>query len=167
MKMYLVLTALVVMTAITATLQISSAMAWSDPTEPERTSKAPIAVSGDNVYIVWFTDRNTPNTNGEVIFRASNDGGATFGDKINLSNTNDTDSINAEIAAVGDNNVIVTWWERANATSNEPVMRMSNDNGQTFGPLLKLATNGTIDSISDGEMTSSTGRSGGLSEEIS
>jgi hypothetical protein len=68
---------------------------------------------------------------------------------------------------VGDNNVIVTWWERANANNNEPVMRMSNDNGQTFGPLLKLATNGTIDSRSDDVMTSSTGSSGRLSEEIS
>ena len=99
--------------------------------------KAPIAISGDNIYIVWFTDRGTPNTNGEVIFRTSNDGGTTFVDKINLSNTNDTDSINAKIAADGDN-VIVTWWER-NATSNEPVVRMSTDNGATFGPLLKLA----------------------------
>ena len=62
--------------------------------------------------------------NGEVIFRASNDGGATFSDKINLSNTNDTDSINAEIATEEDN-VIVTWWEH-NATSNvlEQVLTM-------------------------------------------
>ena len=52
----------------------------------------------------------------KVILRASNDGGITFGDKINLSNTNDTDSINAEVATERDN-VIVTWWERANATS--------------------------------------------------
>jgi hypothetical protein len=77
------------------------------------------------------------------MFRASTDGGSTFGDKINLSNTNDTDSINAEVAAVGDN-VIVTWWERANATSNEPVVRISNDKGETFGPLLQLARNETI-----------------------
>ena len=124
--------------------------------------RAPLAISGDNVYIVWFTDRNTPNSNGEVIFRVSNDGGVSFGDKINLSNTDDTDSINAEIAVVGDNYVIVTWWERANATSNEPVMKISNDNGQTFGPLLKLATNGTIDS--DGDTGSISSR---LSEEIS
>ena len=42
------------------------------------------------------------------------------------------------------NNVYVSWWERANQTSNEPVMKVSNDNGQTFGPTLKLASNGTI-----------------------
>ena len=28
--------------------------------------KAPIAISGDNVYIVWFNDQNTPNNNSEV-----------------------------------------------------------------------------------------------------
>ena len=102
--------------------------------------KAHIAISGDSVYIVWFTDKGTPNSNGE--FRISNDGGATVSDKINLKNTNDTDSINAEIATEGDN-VIVTWWER-NATSNDQVLRRSTDNGETFGPLLKLATNGSI-----------------------
>ena len=36
----------------------------------------------------------------------------------------------------------VTWWER-NETSDTPVARVSNDNGDTFGPLLVLATNGT------------------------
>lgn len=103
---------------------------------------APIAISGENVYIVWFSDKNMPNNNSEVFFRASNNGGATFGDKINLSNTTTADSTDAEIAADGDE-VMVTWWE-GNQTSNEPVFRASVDNGLTFGPLLKLGTNGTI-----------------------
>ncbi len=60
----------------------------------------------------------------------------------NLSNTTDTDSIDAEIAAEG-GNVMVTWWER-NQTTNAPVMRVSTDNGATFGPSLTLATNGTL-----------------------
>jgi hypothetical protein len=104
--------------------------------------KAPIAISGDNVYIVWFNDQNTPNNNSEVLFRSSTSGGITFTDKINLSNTTSADSINAEIAADG-NNVIITWWER-NATSIEPVVRVSSDSGAIFGPLLRLTTNGTI-----------------------
>jgi hypothetical protein len=104
--------------------------------------KAPIAVSGKNVYIVWFNDQNTPNNNSEILFRYSNDRGVTLSDKINLSNTTNADSVDAEIAANG-NNVIITWWER-NQTSNEPVVRISIDNGTTFGPLLKLADNGSI-----------------------
>ena len=103
--------------------------------------KAPIAISGDNVYIVWFNDQNTPNNNSELLFRSSADGGVTFADKINLSNTT-ADSINAEIAADG-NNVIITWWEH-NATSEDPVVRASTDGGTTFGPILRLASNGTI-----------------------
>jgi hypothetical protein len=104
--------------------------------------KAPIAISGDNVYIVWFNDQNTPNNNSEVLFRSSTSGGITFTDKINLSNTTSADSINAKITADG-NNVIITWWER-NATSIEPVVRVSSDSGAIFGPLLRLTTNGTI-----------------------
>jgi hypothetical protein len=104
--------------------------------------KAPIAISGDNVYIVWFNDQNTPNNNSELFFRSSNDSGITFADKINLSNTTTADSINGEIAADG-NNVIITWWER-NSTSEEPVVRVSTDSGTTFGPILRLTSNGTI-----------------------
>jgi hypothetical protein len=110
-----------------------------------RSENAPIATSGDNIYITWST--NKTGTNDEVMFRASTDGGKAFGDKINLSNTTKADSQDAQIDTFGDNgsNVIVTWWER-NATSNEPVARISTDNGKTFGPLLKLAANGTIGS---------------------
>jgi hypothetical protein len=104
-------------------------------------TRAPVAISGENVYITWWTN-NTANGDGEVMFRASNDNGATFGDKINLSNNTVTNSIDSEIAAEG-GNVIITWWER-NSTSNEPVAKISTDNGQTFGSVLRLATNGTI-----------------------
>jgi plastocyanin len=41
--------------------------------------------------------------------------------------------------------VVVTWWER-NQTSEEPAGRISTDNGLTFGPILKLASNSTIES---------------------
>jgi hypothetical protein len=111
-------------------------------TEPIPAKRAPPSITGDNVYVVWWTDQGTPNSNGEVLFRASTDGGTTFGDRINLSNTTATDSQDAGISADG-SNVVVTWWER-NQTSDEPAAKISTDNGQTFGPVLKLATNGTI-----------------------
>jgi hypothetical protein len=103
---------------------------------------APPAITGENVYVTWFTN-NTANNNDEVLFRASTDGGVTFGDKINLSNTSDANSTRAEIASDADS-VVVTWWE-SNQTSDTPVMRVSEDNGETFGPTLILAANGTID----------------------
>jgi hypothetical protein len=109
---------------------------------------APVAITGDNVYVAWWTN-NTANKNEEVNFRASTDGGQTFGEKINLSNTIDKDSSRVEIDADADS-VVVTWWE-SNQTSDTPVMRVSNDNGATFGPLLTLATNGTIGASEQGE----------------
>ena len=90
---------------------------------------APVAISGDNTYIAWWT--NETGNNDDVMFRSSNDGGANFSDKINISNTTAADSINAEIAADG-SNVIVTWWER-NSTSEEPVVRASTDSGVHLG----------------------------------
>jgi hypothetical protein len=103
--------------------------------------KAPIAISGDNVYTAWWTNI-TSNNNEEVIFRASTDGGQAFGDKINLSNTTDAESSRVEIAADGEN-VVISWWE-ANQTDDIPIARVSTDGGQTFGPSLRLANNGTI-----------------------
>ena len=104
--------------------------------------KAPVSISGDNVYVAWWTN-NTENGDGEVMFRASNDSGATFGDKINLSNNTNNNSVDAMIDSDGDS-VVVTWWER-NQTSNEPVTKISNDAGHTFGPLLHLSQNKTIE----------------------
>src|SRR5919204_192190 len=118
-----------------------TAQAYMDPNNL-KTEKAPAVISGDNIYIVWWTDKGTPNTNGEVMFRASNDGGATFGDKMNLSNTPNADSVDAEIAAEGAT-VMVTWWER-NQTSDVPVARISTDGGETFGVMLRLGANGTL-----------------------
>ena len=102
----------------------------------------PIATSDNNVYVTWWTNKTG---NDEIMFRASTDTGVTFGDKMNLSNTTEADSDDAEIAASG-NSVYVTWWER-NDTSDEPVARVSNDNGATFGPILRLAANGTIGGV--------------------
>jgi hypothetical protein len=109
-------------------------------------AEAPAIVSGDNIYIAWWTN-NTANNNEEVMFRASNDGGATFSNKTNLSNTPNADSWRVEMAGEGAN-VIVTWWE-TNQTSDIPVARISTDGGATFGPLLRLGMNGSISNTED------------------
>jgi hypothetical protein len=98
-------------------------------------AKAPIATSGDNnVYVSWWSNKTG---NDEVMFKASTDGGKTFGSKINLSNSPNSESQDAQIAAAG-NTVYVTWRQR-NQTMNEPVMRISNDNGRTFGEIMMLS----------------------------
>lgn len=99
---------------------------------------APIATSGNNVYIVWSSNKTG---NYEIMFRASADHGQSFGNKINLSNSA-SESQNAEVQSSGDT-VFVTWWER-NSTSNEPVLRISTDNGKNFGPIFMLSFDGPI-----------------------
>ena len=140
-------TTFVVLAVAIAAVFIASAVLVTTEAEAKRKIRlveeallrAPIATSDNNVYITWWSNKTG---NFEVMFRASTDNGVTFGDKMNLSNTTEADSDDAEIAASGDS-VYVTWWER-NDTSDEPVARVSNDNGATFGPLLRLAANGTI-----------------------
>jgi hypothetical protein len=134
----------IVIIALVATTTIASRIQIADAVSRHPTG-APIATSGSNIYIAWWTNKTG---NDEVMFRASTDGGKTFGDKINLSNTTKSESQDAHIDASGDR-VFVTWWER-NATSEEPLLRTSTDMGATFGPILKLSTNGTIGSSSGG-----------------
>ena len=62
---------------------------------------------------------------------------------VNLENPHDVKhEAKAPMATSGDN-VYIVWW--SNKTGNDEIMfRASTDNGKTFGPILKLATNGTI-----------------------
>jgi hypothetical protein len=101
---------------------------------------APMAISGNNVYIVWPS-----NATGhlEILFRASSDNGQTFVDKVNLSNTPNVDSIDPEIVALA-NNVYISWWEDYGNGTRVPFFKASNDNGQTFGSVLSLSDDGPI-----------------------
>jgi hypothetical protein len=155
------LVAVGIFSTITTTI-IQSAEGYADPIGGFREPKAPMAASqdGNNVYVVWWTNRSG---NWEVMFRASNDGGQTFGDRINLSNSPDTQSQTAEILAVG-NSVYVTWWElneNVHPHTNESVLRVSTDAGQTFGPVINLGTNGTISSGGGNSTDSLSARGGG------
>jgi hypothetical protein len=120
------------------------------PTVAKARAEAPTVVTGDNVYIVWFTNVGTVNSNYEVGFRASTDNGQTFGPITNVSNTDNYDSVNAEISAEGDN-VIVSYWEQ-NETSFLPYAKVSTDGGQTFGERLNITDNafGTISGVDEG-----------------
>ena len=93
---------------------------------------APIAASGDNVYVTWWDNKTG---NWEVFFARSTDGGETFDDSINLSNAKGR-SEDASIAASGDN-VYVTWWDNKTGT-REAFFRASTNNGDTFGNTIML-----------------------------
>jgi hypothetical protein len=137
-------------------------------TVAERGNKdAPIASSGDNIYITWWANKTGTN---EVMLRASTDGGKTFGEKINLSNTSaikqalaslpsnakTRGATNASISAEG-NNVYVVWWDDRVVGPNktEIFLRASTDNGQTFKDALNLSKN--ITDLSSGEKVAAQG----------
>ena len=140
----LVVVAMIVLSVIATTMMAFTSVSAQEASKkrPAKVAEhldAPVAISGDNIYVTWWTNETG---NDEVVFRASTDGGTSFGDKINLSNTTDAESTRVEIDSDADS-VVVTWWE-TNSTNDTPVMRVSDDNGETFGPLLQLAINGTI-----------------------
>ncbi|MFQ5969793.1 MAG: sialidase family protein [Nitrososphaerales archaeon] len=91
-----------------------------------------IAVSGSNVYVVW--EDFTPG-NWNILFRASTDNGASFGNIVNVSNTAE-ESGRAQIA-VSDSNVYVVWQDFT-ARKFDILFRASTDNGASFGNTVKL-----------------------------
>jgi hypothetical protein len=106
---------------------------------PVKTLKAPpsntisvdtiVSSSGSNGYVAWW-DNTTGNW--EISFAKSTDGGKTFGDSINISNSSDARSIGARMAAEG-NNIYIAWIDIDKNSGQKQVMfRASNDNGQTF-----------------------------------
>jgi hypothetical protein len=127
------------MLAVMYQTQSSDGFSW--PHIDRTDGKAPIAVSGNNVYVVWWGNSSG---NYEVMFKSSNDGGQTFGDKINLSNSTNAISVEADIAASG-NNVYVTFADNKTGMADAYIMA-SNDNGKTFNQevLLTDNTNSTI-----------------------
>lgn len=98
-----------------------------------------IATWSNHVYVVW-DDKISGND--EVMFAASNDSGASFGQAVNLSNSF-TSSTNAKVALPeSSNNVYVVWIERNRSSGfNDVFLRISKDNGLTFGDVLNLSNN--------------------------
>ena len=99
-----------------------------------------IEASGHSVYVVSWDKKSG---NWEVFFARSIDNGQTFEKTINLSNSSNARSDRAWLVVEG-NNVYVSWWETARNGTQMPVFIASNDNGATFGPVLKLAADGPI-----------------------
>jgi hypothetical protein len=96
-------------------------------------SAAPqIAVSSNNVHIVWHNDQ--PAADFDIIYRRSTDGGASFMPEKNLS-SNDASSGFPDIA-VSSNNVHVVWIDFTPGES-DIMYRRSLDNGNAFPNVIK------------------------------
>jgi hypothetical protein len=138
-KIILGVAIMITLTTTMAAVVLHQGEAVSAPEGTKRAAAASVATFENDVYVAWWTNKTG---NDEVMYRVSSDAGKTFTDKINLSNTPNSDSTDVEISA-DEGKVAVTWWEHSQ-TTNEPVIRVSSDGGKTFGPILKLAGNGKI-----------------------
>jgi hypothetical protein len=118
---------------VSATALSHSANAFSWPCIDRSEGKAPMAISGNNLYTAWWGNGTK---NFDVMFKASNDNGQTFGKKINLSNSPNGTSADAGIGASGDN-VYVAYWDNKTGIG-KVYLRASTDKGQTFRPEITL-----------------------------
>ena len=99
------------------------------------------AASKNNVYVVWSeSTQSSTDNNYDIYFKASSDGGKTFGRTINLSD-NPSFSEHPQIAAV-ENNVYVVWTDNTSG-HKEVLFRMSTNQGTAFGKVLTISDENT------------------------
>jgi BNR repeat protein len=111
----------------------NSSVSHASSTSPDEVA----AASGSNRFVVW-SDK-TPG-NWEIFFRRSTDNAATWKPIVNLSNEPGS-STNPEIAVSGANVYLV--WSQSNAAGTlwDISFRRSTDNGATWKPTVKVASN--------------------------
>jgi hypothetical protein len=98
-----------------------------------------VAVSGDNVYVVWADSNVTKGGNGDIFFSSSRDKGKSFDEPVNLSN-NSGNSTNPEVAASG-NNVYVIWADNEKGGNGDVFLSSSRDKGKSFDEPVNLSNN--------------------------
>jgi ethanolamine utilization microcompartment shell protein EutL len=96
-----------------------------------------IGVFRNIVHIVW-SDRTTESGSGEILYRKSFNGGNTFANAINLSNTQSGSSIPS---LAFNNNLYLVWEDQQGPDNFDIVFRKSNNNGITFDAALNLSNN--------------------------
>jgi hypothetical protein len=95
-----------------------------------------IAVSEPNVFIVWQSGESKIDN---IFFKRSTDGGASFGDTINLSN-NKGNSMNPEFSVNSSSNVYAVWQNQAgNNKTHDIFLKRSTDGGASFGSIVNLS----------------------------
>ena len=110
------------------------------------------AHNANHLYVAW--ENQTQNLSGlpeghDVYFTASNDGGQTFGNILDLTDDNALKTIlaaqnkalsfvAAQIATSSDGNHVYVAWQARYPDSNEIYVRTSADAGQSFGRIISL-----------------------------
>lgn len=103
------------------------------------------AAAAGSVYVAWhdFTDFDV--TLGDILFRRSTDGGASFEDTLNLSDTPEGFSQLPRLAVEGSNVYVV--WEDDSPGNIDILLRRSTDSGATFLVAQNLSVQNTGNSV--------------------
>jgi hypothetical protein len=105
---------------------------------PGISSEPEMAVSGNNVYVVWRD--NTPGTE-EILFKRSINGGASFDSTLYLTanSTKPINSVRPQIVANA-NNVFVVWsWGNFDQGRADVLFKRSINGGGTFGTTVNIS----------------------------
>jgi len=103
-----------------------------------------ISVSGNNVYVVWQDSQKYSQDNSSISFVSSNDGGSTFSDVVNLSDSAGKSSFPKVSSYQG--NVYIAWnidsedksIVGTNNTNDGIFFIKSTDNGRSFDEEIRL-----------------------------
>ena len=125
-------------TGLSEQLTLSNNTAKSqDAIEPQ------VASDKSNVYAVWSQGDFDSNLT-DIFFKKSTDGGASFGDTINLSNSFNIHSTLPSLTLLKEN--VYTAWTEGPLNDGEVYYRRSTDGGASFGETVNLS-NDTGDSV--------------------
>jgi hypothetical protein len=97
-----------------------------------------IAASGNNVYVLWSNFPNVGNV--DILYKKSTNGGASFGDTKNLSNS--AGNSGRPTVAVSGNNVYVVWHDnttQGGVAQFDILYRRSTNGGANFGSTVNLS----------------------------
>ena len=109
-----------------------------------------LRVSAPNLFIVW---QNQAVKGDDIFFKRSTDGGASFGDTINISN-NKGNSMEPEFSVTNASNVFIVWQNQAsNSKPNDILLKNSTDGGASFGEAINLSS--TIGNSTEPDIASS------------
>ncbi|MDF0680697.1 MAG: hypothetical protein P0116_07005 [Candidatus Nitrosocosmicus sp.] len=120
------------MATVVHQIQYSSAYSWENCAEKKQ-GKAPIAISGDNVYVAWWGNSMG---NHEVMFKISGDVGETFGIRLILAIHQMEPRLKPMWRQVATTCMLLL---QITLQYSRSIPCTSNDNGETFNPLVRLS----------------------------
>ena len=102
-----------------------------------------------NIFLIWQSGRIVEHGRvqaliSDVFFTSSTNNGASFGEIVNLSNHSGI-AVDPQIAVSQNNNVYVVWTNNLQEKYGQTYLRMSTNNGASFGEIVNLSNHSGID----------------------